>query len=99
MRRILGALLGAIAGLGFSTMGLIETRGGFEFGGGNEDTEVVIAAGILIGVALGSLVLWRYPLAIVGLIVGLAAGIWLRDNATTLTVQAPGCSCCCSDCR
>lgn len=88
MRRIVGAVLGVVAGLEFSTMGLIETRF-WEFGGGNENTTEVIVAGVVIGGLIGALVLWRWPLSIVGLIVGLAAGMWLRDNATRGTVQPP----------
>lgn len=88
MLRVLGGILGAVAGFGFSTMGLIETRF-WSFGGGNENTTEVIVAGVVIGTLVGALVLWRWPLAILGLIIGLAAGMWLRDNATRGTVQPP----------
>jgi hypothetical protein len=80
MKRVVGGILGAVAGLGFSTMGLIEVRDGFDLGGGNENTSTVIGIGAVLGALIGAGVLWRWPLAIVGLIVGLAAGIWLRDN-------------------
>ncbi len=91
MRRALGAALGAVAGLAFSTMGLIETSDGFTINwlGGNEATPMVTAVGVVIGAFVGGTVLWRFPLAIVGAIVGLAAGMWLRDNATLGTVQPP----------
>jgi hypothetical protein len=61
-------------------MGLIEVRDGFSFGGGNENSTVVIVVGGVLGALIGAGILWRWPLAIVGLIVGLAAGMWLRDN-------------------
>lgn len=91
MERAIGASLGALAGLAFSTMGLIDTTGEVPIvsGGGNEATPIVIAVGVTIGAVLGLTVLWRFPLAILGAIVGLAAGMWLRDNATLGTVQPP----------
>lgn len=91
MRRAIGATLGALAGLAFSNMGLIDTSNGVTLNslGGNDATPVVTAVGVLIGALLGGTVLWRYPLAILGAIVGLAAGMWLRDNATLGTVQPP----------
>ncbi len=87
----MGAALGALAGLGFSTMGLVDTSNGFTINslGGNDATPAVTAAGVVIGGLLGATVLWRFPLAILGAIVGLAAGMWLRDNATVGTVQPP----------
>lgn len=91
MRRGIGGLLGAVAGLAFSTMGLIDTSHGFTINslGGNEATPVVTAVGVAIGALLGATLLWRFPMAILGAIVGLAAGMWLRDNATLGTVQPP----------
>lgn len=91
MRRAVGAVLGALAGLAFSTMGLVDTTGEVPIasGGGNEATPLVIAAGVAIGALLGLIVLWRFPFAIVGAIVGLAAGMWLRDNTGFPSVQAP----------
>lgn len=50
---------------------------------------MVIAVGVAIGALLGATVLWRSPLAILGAIVGLAAGMWLRDNVGSPTVQPP----------
>lgn len=88
MRRVLGGILGAVAGFGLSTTGLIETRF-WTAGGGNENTTEVIVAGVVIGSLVGALVLWRWPLAIVGLIMGLAAGMWLRDNLVFPSVQPP----------
>ncbi|MDQ3619129.1 MAG: hypothetical protein M3391_03250, partial [Actinomycetota bacterium] len=84
MKRATGAMLGALAGLAFSTMGLIDTMDGFTIAsaGGNDATPVVIAVGVAIGTLLGLIVMWRFPLAILGATVGLAAGMWLRDNAT-----------------
>lgn len=91
MRRALGALLGAVAGFAFSNMGLIDTSNGFTINslGGNGATPVVTAAGVAIGAVIGATLLWRFPLAILGSIVGLAAGIWLRDNAAMGYVQPP----------
>lgn len=91
MRRAIGAALGALAGLAFSTMGLIETSDGFTINslGGNEATPVVSAVGVVIGAVLGGILMWRFPLAILGAIVGLAAGMWLRDNASMGSVQPP----------
>lgn len=91
MRRAIGATLGALAGLAFSTMGLIDTAGEVPIasGGGNEATPLVIAVGVAIGALLGLTVLWRFPLAILGAIMGLVAGMWLRDNATLGSVQPP----------
>lgn len=88
---MVAAMLGALAGLAFSTMGLVDTMNGFTINtfGGNEATPVVIAAGVAIGAVLGGTVLWCFPLAILGAIVGLAAGIWMRDNMGFPTVQAP----------
>ena len=84
-----GAVAGAVAGFLFTTMGLVDLRGGFDFGGGNEATPFVIAAGVVVGAALGATVLRRWSAAIVGLAVGLVAGIWLRDNAGAEPVQPP----------
>lgn len=91
MKRATGAALGALAGLAFSTMGLIDMEGEVPIasGGGNEATPVVIAVGVAVGALLGLTVLWRFPLGILGAIVGLAAGMWLRDNSTMGTVQPP----------
>ncbi len=89
MQRLVGAILGGIAGLGFTTMGLIETSSGIDISGGNEATGTVIAIGVVVGVAIGGMVLWRWPIVIGGLIVGLALGIWLRDNADVSPVQPP----------
>lgn len=91
MRRFIGAVLGALAGLAFSTLGLIDTSQGLPAmsGGGNEATPIVIAVGLMIGALLGASVLWRFPIAIVGAIVGLAAGMWLRDNLGVGGVQPP----------
>ena len=91
MERVVGAALGAVAGLAFSTMGLVDMRDGLTISslGGNEATPVVIAVGVAIGALIGSTVLWRFPLAMLGAIIGLAAGMWLRDNAGFPSVQAP----------
>ena len=91
MRRALGAVLGALAGLAFSTMGLIDTSNGFivDSLAGNEATPVVIAVGVAIGAVVGLTVLWRFPLAILGAIIGLVAGMWLRDHASLTYVQPP----------
>ncbi|MDQ3620104.1 MAG: hypothetical protein M3391_08255 [Actinomycetota bacterium] len=91
MNRAIGAALGALAGLAFSTMGLVDASNGFKIItlGGNDATPIVTAVGVAIGALLGITVLWRYPLAILGTIVGLAAGIFLRDNATMGSVQPP----------
>lgn len=70
-------------------MGLIDTGTDIQVGGGNEATSSVIAVGVVIGGLAGGIVLWRWPLAILGAIVGLAAGIWLRDNLVFAGVQAP----------
>ena len=90
MKRAVGASLGALAGLAFSTMGMIRLEGEAPAsGGGNEATPLVIAIGVAIGALLGLTMLWRFPIAILGSIVGLGAAIWLRDNATTGSVQPP----------
>lgn len=71
-------------------MGLVDTSDGLTFsGGGNEATPMVIAVGVAIGALLGITLLWRFPIAILGAIVGLAAGIWVRDNLTPGSVQTP----------
>lgn len=90
MRRVLGAALGAILGLAFSTSGLVDLSEGFTITtlGGNDATPTVTAVGTAIGALVGATMLWRYPLAIVGAIVGLAAGMWLRDNLISGS-QAP----------
>ena len=91
MKRVLGAALGAVAGLAFSTMGLVEFNDGLRIIslGGNNATPMVTAAGVAIGALVGATVLWRYPIAIVGATVGLTAGMWLRDNASLGGVQPP----------
>lgn len=90
MKRVVGAALGALTGLAFSTMGLVDTSQGLTWsGGGNEATSLVIAVGVTIGALLGGIVFWRFPFAILGAIVGLATGIWLRDNLTLGSVQPP----------
>ena len=89
MKRFIGGALGALAGLGFTTMGLLYTGGGITFGGGNEATPVVIAVGVLVGATLGSVFLYRWPLALGGVTLGLACGIWLRDNLNPVPVQPP----------
>ncbi|MDP9068438.1 MAG: hypothetical protein M3N53_08890 [Actinomycetota bacterium] len=91
MKRAVGASLGGLAGLAFSTMGLIDTRGEVPTAaaGGNDATPVVIPVRVAIGALLGLTVLWRFPIAILGAIVGLAAGMWLRDNTTMGSVQPP----------
>lgn len=90
MRRVTGLLLGAFAGLAFSTLGLVDfTQGVSLSGGGNDATPIVIAVGIAIGALVGATVLWRFPFAILGAIVGLAAGMWLRDNLGSGNVQPP----------
>ena len=91
MKRLVAAMLGALGGLAFSIMGLVDTMNGFAINtfGGNEATPVVIAAGVAIGALIGATVLWRFPLAILGAILGLAAGIWMRDNMGFPTVQPP----------
>ena len=101
MKRALGTLLGALAGLAFSTLGLTDMSNGFEFMryGGNDATPTVIVLGIAVGALLGMTVLWRWPLAIVGLVLGLAVGMWMRDNVGHGGVQPPWVSCCCSDCQ
>lgn len=89
MQRAVGGILGAVAGLGFTTMGLIHTGNGLDFGGGNEASTIVIVAGIIIGGVIGGFLLWRQPLVIAGMIFGLTWGIWLRDNLTFGGVQPP----------
>ncbi|MEA2434090.1 MAG: hypothetical protein QOG54_1547 [Actinomycetota bacterium] len=91
VKRAIGATLGAVAGLAFSTLGLIDTSAGLHIAsdGGNDATPVIIVVGVAIGALLGLTVLWRFPIAILGAIVGLAAGMWLRDNASTGSVQPP----------
>lgn len=90
MKRVIGAMLGALFGLAFSTSGLIDLSDGFTITrlGGNEATSMVTAVGTAIGALLGATVLWRFPLAIIGAILGLAAGMWLRDNQISGS-QAP----------
>lgn len=91
MKRAIGAALGALAGLAFSTMGLVEFSDGLTVIplGGNDATPMVTTVGVAIGALLGLTVLWRFPLAILGAIVGLAAGMWLRDNLGLGSVQPP----------
>ena len=91
MKRAVSGWLGALAGLAFSTMGLIDMSEGLRFReyGGNDDTPIVIAVGVAIGALVSVTVLWRFPLTIIGAIVGLAAGMWLRDNASMGSVQPP----------
>ncbi len=90
MKRVIAAALGALAGLAFSTLGLVDFSHGLpDMTGGNDATPIVIAAGISIGALVGAAVLWRFPFAIVGAIVGLAAGMWLRDNLGLGGVQPP----------
>lgn len=64
--------------------------------GGNEATLAVIAVGVAIGVLVGATALWRFPFAMVGAMIGLATGTWLRDNLGSGGVQPPWYSCCCS---
>ena len=89
MGRGWGAVAGAVAGLLFTTMGLVNLDAGVDIGGGNEATPIVIAAGVAGGALLGATVLRRWVAVIVGLALGLVAGIWLRDNAGMNPVQPP----------
>lgn len=91
MERVVGGILGAVTGLAFTTLGLVNARGaGLRFeGGGNENTVAVIIAGVVIGALIGAVALRRRPFVIVGLLVGLAIGIWLRDNLDQPNVQPP----------
>lgn len=90
MKRAVGATLGALLGLAFSTSGLVDLSDGLTVSlhSGNDATPVVTAVGTAIGALVGVTVLWRFPLAILGTIVGLAAGMWLRDNQISGS-QAP----------
>lgn len=88
--KAIGAVLGALLGLGFGTMGLINTRHGFDISGASENSYLVAAVIAGIGAVVGTFLLSHRPLVLVGAIVGLALGIWLRDNADDFgTVQAP----------
>jgi hypothetical protein len=89
MGRGWGAVAGAVAGLLFTTMGLVDLDAGFDIGGGNEATPFVIAGGIAVGALLGATVLRQWVAVIVGLAAGLVAGMWLRDNAGMYPVQPP----------
>lgn len=89
MKRAIAATLGALAGFAFTTMGLVDTSHGLTISGGNDATPMVIAVGVAVGALLGIILLWRFPFAILGAIMGLAAGIWLRDNLTLGSVQPP----------
>lgn len=80
MKRAIAATLGALAGFAFTTMGLVDTSHGLTISGGNDATPMVIAVGVAVGALLGIILLWRFPFAILGAIMGLAAGIWLRDT-------------------
>ena len=92
MQKLLSALLGAVAGAAFTTMGLIETGDGFELnvGYGNDATGTIIVVGVVVGALLGATLLARWPAAIAGLTIGLLIGIWIRDNSGTGDVQPPG---------
>jgi hypothetical protein len=89
MRRALGAVLGAFAGFGFTTLGLRDAFRFFSVEGGNEATATVILVGVVIGTVTGATLLWRWPLALVGLSLGLEIGMWLRDNGGRGPAQAP----------
>lgn len=90
MQRAVGALLGAVLGLGFGTMGLIYTRNGFDISGATENSVFTAAVVVAIGAVIGAVLLNERPWALVGAIAGLALAIWLRDNADDFgTVQAP----------
>jgi hypothetical protein len=89
MQRVKGGLLGALTGLGFTTMGLIHTGNGFDVTGGNEATPTVIVGGLVVGGFVGATILARRQLVMLGAILGLAFGIWLRDNLTSSPVQPP----------
>ena len=89
MERARSGILGALAGILFTTMGLIDTRSGLEVSGGNEATPAVVVVGAVVGVLLGATVLRRFPVLLAGLVLGLALGIWLRDNAGPTPVQPP----------
>jgi hypothetical protein len=90
MKRLRGAALATVLGAGFASMGLLDTSGGtLRIGGGNEATFFVLVAGAAIGAVVGATFLRDRPIALMGAIVGLAAGIWLRDNMTMSYVQPP----------
>lgn len=89
MRRAIGTALGGFAGLAFTTFGLVDTSHGLHIGGGNEATPTVIAIGVVVGALAGAAILWHWPTAILGATVGLAGGIWLRDNLAFGGVQPP----------
>jgi hypothetical protein len=89
MGRGWGAVAGALAGLLFTTMGLVNLDAGFDVGDGNEATPFVIGGGVAVGALLGATVLRQWVAVIAGLAAGLVAGIWLRDNAGMSPVQPP----------
>lgn len=77
-------------GSGFATMGLLDTHAGeLRIGEGNEATVPTLVAGAVMGAALGATILRNWPLSIIGAILGLISGIWLRDNLTWSYVQPP----------
>lgn len=81
--------MGAVTGVAFTTFGLVDTARGLQIGGGNEATPAVIAVGVVTGAALGATVLRRWPGVFIGALLGLVAGIWLRDNIALGPVQPP----------
>lgn len=89
MWRAVGAVLGAFAGFGFTTLGLRDAFDFFTVEGGNEATATVILVGLAVGAVLGATLSWRWPLALVGLSLGLEVGMWLRDNGGRGPIQAP----------
>lgn len=91
MKRVIGTALGALTGLAFSTLGLIDFTEGLPVmsGGGNKATPLVVAIGVAIGALVGATVLSRFPFALVGMILGLTTAMWLRDNLGLGGVQPP----------
>ena len=90
MKRAAGTPLGAVLGLGFGTMGLVNTRNGFDICCSSENSVETAAVVVAMGAIVGGVLLKDRPLTLFGAIVGLALAIWLRDNADDFgTVQAP----------
>ncbi len=85
MKMIGRMLVGASAGLLFSTFGLIDTTTGLELSGGNEWTLAIAVFGMCLGAFCMAAVepFYRRIGSVIGAVSGLLIGILVRDGAAT----------------